>query len=195
MNTKKLLSSSIFLSVMFTAAVIAVYSFTFSTAFAQTATTTTTVSTGVISGTSYNDLNGNKVKDSNESGIAGVTIKISGGNFWWNRDSMKVISTTTTSSNGTYTFSNLQDGIYQIEKKSLTGWKQTTRDYKWVLMINGKSLTGLDFANKIRVASTTATTTPIRNDDKDDDRKEKREEHKQKKINKLLEKIDKIKNR
>lgn len=199
MNTKKILSSNIFLSVVFTAAVIAVYSLTFSTAFAQTATTTTTVATGAISGTSYNDLNSNKTKDSNESGIAGITIKISGGTFWWNRGGMKAISTTTTSANGTYSFSNLQDGIYRVDQKSSNVWKQTTSDYKWVLIINGKSLTGLDFANKMRVSSTTATTTPVRNDDRDDDRKErkeeKREEQRNKKINKMLEKIEKEESR
>lgn len=154
------------------------------------------VGNGTFSGTSYYDLNKNRVRDGGEVGIAGFTIKLYGGTFWWNWGKLKAVATTTTDANGNYSFTGLSDGIYRIEEKSLNGWNQISGDYRWVLMINGKSITGLDFANYSRVkASSTATSTPPRNNSKDDDRKErkeeKREEQKNKKINKLLEKIEK----
>lgn len=158
------------------------------------------VGNGTLSGTAFNDLNKNRVKDGGEAGIAGFTIKLYGGTFWWNWGKLKAVATTTTDANGNYSFTGLSDGIYRIEEKNLNGWNQISGDYRWVLMINGKSLTGLDFANYSRVkASSTATSTPPRNnskDDRDDDRKErkeeKREEQRNKKINKWLEKIEKL---
>ncbi len=151
-----------------------------------------------ISGTAYNDANKNKVKDSGETGIGGFTVKLYGGTFWWNWGKVNEIKTTTTDANGNYSFTGLADGIYRVEEKKLTDWAQITGDFKWVLVINGKSLTGLDFANISKAnASSTATTTPHRKDkdDKKERKEEKREEHREKKINKLFDKINKIENK
>lgn len=159
--------------------------------------TTTPTGSGSISGNSYNDLNKNKTKDSGEAGIAGFTVKLYGGTFWWNWQKMSEIKTTTTDSNGNYSFTGLADGLYRVEETKLVGWNQISGDFRWVLVINGKNLTGLDFANYTKASSTTATTTPHRKDkeDKKERKEEKREEHKDKKINKFLEKIEKLRNK
>lgn len=163
--------------------------------------TPTPTGTGSISGTAFNDLNKNKTKDSGETGVAGFTVKLYGGTFWWNWGKPRAVATTTTDANGNYSFTGLADGIYRVEETKLTGWAQISGDFRWVLVVNGKSLTGLDFANISKTnGSNTATTTPVRKDDDHrnkgkERREEKREEHREKKINKLLEKIDKIKDR
>ncbi len=170
---------------------------TLSVLSSSTPVTPTPVGPGSLSGTAYNDLNKNRTRDNGEAGISGFTIKLYGGTFWWNWGKPKAVATTTTDANGNYSFTGLQDGLYRIEEIKLNGWNQISSDYRWVLLINGKSLTGLDFANTAKVnASSTATTTPPR---KDDDHKnkgqEKKEEQREKKINKLFEKINKIENK
>jgi len=160
---------------------------------------------GILSGTSFNDVNKNKTRDAGEVGIAGFTVRLYGGTFWWNWGRHRAIATTTTDVNGNYSFTGLSDGIYRIEETKLIGWAQVSPDYKWVLLINGKSLTGLDFANISKVnGTTTATTTPGRKDDdhknrgqekkeqKKIEREEKKEAQKEKKINKLYDRINKI---
>lgn len=160
--------------------------------------TPTPTGIGSISGTAFNDLNKNKTKDSGETGIAGFTVKLYGGTFWWNWGKPRAVATTTTDANGNYSFTGLADGIYRVEETKLTGWAQISGDFRWVLVVNGKSLTGLDFANISKAnASSTATTTPHRKDkdEKRERKEEKREEHREKKINKLMEKINKIENK
>ena len=162
------------------------------------APTPTPTGTGSISGTAFNDLNKNKTKDSGEAGIGGFTVKLYGGTFWWNWGKPRAVATTTTDANGNYSFTGLADGIYRVEETKLTGWAQISGDFRWVLVVNGKSLTGLDFANISKAnASSTATSTPNKKDkdEKRERKEEKREEHREKKINKLMEKINKIENK
>ena len=159
---------------------------------------------GSISGISFNDLNKNRVKDGGENGVSGFTVKLYGGTFWWNWGKMSPIKTTTTDTNGNYSFSGLSDGLYQIEEVRLTGWKQLSSDFKWVLLINGSNLTGLNFAN-VQIGSTTvSTSTPntkadqkkeekeIRKQEKEEKKGQKKEEKQLKKRNKQLEKIQKL---
>lgn len=160
---------------------------------------------GSLSGFSYNDLNKNKVKDGSESGVAGFTVRLYGGTFWWNWGRMNAIRTTTTDSNGNYSFTGLPDGLYRIEEMKLGGWAQISPDYKWVLLLNGSNLTGLNFANIGTSSSTRATTTPkkIEKQEKKEEKKEKKEEKKEekreepfsKKYNKQLEKLEKMMNK
>ncbi len=154
---------------------------------------------GAISGTVFNDANKNKVKDGSENGISGVTIKLYDRSIWWNWKSRwntnTISKTVTTDSNGNYSFSSLPDGIYAVEEIIPTGWKQTSSDFRWVLILSGKSVTNLNFANISKTNNSNATSTPAKNDDKKEKKEEKREEQKQKKINKLEEKIRKIKDR
>ncbi len=167
---------------------------------------TPTPGLGSISGVAYNDANTNFKRDGGEAGIAGFTMKLYGGNFWWwgKKKSMPVAQTVTTDANGVYTFSNLADGVYKVEEKKLGDWVQMSSDYHWVLVVNGKALTGLDFANATIDAynnwkSERKVENKEKNKEKWEDKKEKREdkkeEQKSKKISKLQKRIEKIKNR
>lgn len=174
-----------------------------------TPTPTPTPGLGSISGVAYNDVNTNFKRDGGEAGISGFTMKLYGGNFWWwgKKKNMPVVQTVTTDANGVYTFSNLADGIYKVEEKKLGDWVQMSSDYHWVLVVNGKALTGLDFANATKDAyNNWKSANKIereKNKEKWEDRKEKREdkredkkeEQKNKKISRLQERIERVKNR
>lgn len=58
--------------------------------------------TGSISGVIYRDLNKNNTRDDGETGVAGATVKLG-------------TNTTTTDSDGVYTFGNLQPGNFTVE--------------------------------------------------------------------------------
>lgn len=157
------------------------------------------VGNGTISGVVFNDVNKNLSKDTNENGIANVTIKLYDRSVWWNWKSRWSTNTNnkivTTDANGNYSFTGLADGIYAVEEIIPTGWKQLSNDFRWVLIINGKNVASLNFANYSKANATSTATTTSSKKDKDNKKEEKREDQKNKKINKLLEKIEKIKNR
>jgi sarcosine oxidase gamma subunit len=70
-----------------------------------------------ISGTVYNDTNGNDV-DNSEPGIAGVTVTLTGTNGAGN----PVTATTTTAANGTYSFGSLAPGNYTVTEAPPAGY-------------------------------------------------------------------------
>ena len=67
-----------------------------------------------LTGTVYNDANQNGFQDTGESGVAGATVSLNTG------------QTTTTDSNGTYTFSTLESGTYTEILTVPTGYTPTT---------------------------------------------------------------------
>jgi hypothetical protein len=73
---------------------------------------------GSVSGTKFNDANGNESYDEGEVGIAGWTVTLTGG-------SLEGGATTTTDSNGQYYFSGLSDGSYTVCEVPQDGWSQT----------------------------------------------------------------------
>ena len=87
-----------------------------------------------ISGTVYNDLKGNGVKDSGDSGLAGWTVDLAGNNF-----SMMA----TTDSNGNYSFSGVPSGISDVWLEGQPGWIQTEPLVPFYI-VNG-SASGLNF--------------------------------------------------
>lgn len=70
----------------------------------------------------FNDANGNGVKDANEQGIAGLTVKLYNANG--NNVSGAAISTVMTAADGTYYFSNLAKGDYIVGVTTGNGYKQ-----------------------------------------------------------------------
>ncbi|TAK60916.1 MAG: T9SS type A sorting domain-containing protein [Bacteroidetes bacterium] len=78
-----------------------------------------TVLPGSISGKKFHDINGNSLWDSTGAGLeptlAGWKIRITG------TDTASV----QTNSNGQFTFSNLQPGIYTVQEDQQLGWVQT----------------------------------------------------------------------
>lgn len=103
--------------------------------------TNTPVSPGSISGTKFNDSNGNGVKDAGESGLANWTIIL--------QKSGEHRTSTITDGNGNYSFTNLAAGNYTVAEVLQTGWRQTappTGTYT-VSLASGQNEVGKDFGN------------------------------------------------
>jgi hypothetical protein len=81
------------------------------------------VSTGSITGSVFNDANNNGIKDSGELGIAGWTVFLD-----LQHDGKLDLGdpSTTTDSNGNFTFSNLAPGRYDIAEQLQPGYVQST---------------------------------------------------------------------
>ena len=76
-----------------------------------------------ISGTKFNDLNGNHIRDLNEPGLAGVTVFLdTNGNGTLDLGEVS----TTTDGGGNYIFANLGPGTYRVREVAPVGWIQTT---------------------------------------------------------------------
>ncbi|MGB9903019.1 SdrD B-like domain-containing protein, partial [Methanothrix sp.] len=93
-----------------------------------------------VSGYKFNDLNGNGQWDTGEPGIEGWTIYLS--------DGTTTISTTT-DSDGKYTFTNLPAGTYKITEETKAGWTRTTQE-SYTIEFDGeedKSVADQNFGN------------------------------------------------
>ena len=106
---------------------------------------------GVVSGTKFNDLNGNGVRDSGEPGLAGVTIRLT--------DPAGVVRTTTTDASGAFSFADVAPGNYVLSEVVPGGFVQTAPAAPGTIAItlaaSGNS-TGHLFGNR---ASTSPTDT------------------------------------
>ena len=94
----------------------------------------------LVTGSKVNDTNGNGVADSGEGTIAGWTIQLyRNGNLY---------ATTTTGSDGKYTFGPLcQGGSFVVKEVNKDGWTQTgNKDYSFTAK-SGVSRTNLVFTN------------------------------------------------
>ena len=70
-----------------------------------------------VSGYKFNDVNGNGVQDSEDTGVEGVTIQLL-------KDGV-VVQETTTGPNGFYSFTVCDPGTYTVQEVVPTGWIQT----------------------------------------------------------------------
>ncbi len=103
---------------------------------------------GSISGTVFNDLDGDGVKDSNEIGVGNITIYNDANNNS-KLDAGEI--TTVTSSTGAYMLANLAAGSYKIREILQSGWSQTTpaNNYGWTISLaSNQQLTGKNFGTK-----------------------------------------------
>ncbi|MBA4252159.1 MAG: hypothetical protein C0425_09495 [Chlorobiaceae bacterium] len=76
---------------------------------------------GSIGDRVWEDKNNNGIQDLNENGVGGVTVRL------FNCDN-NLVATTTTNSNGIYTFTNLAPGDYYVEFVLPSGYSFTSRD-------------------------------------------------------------------
>ncbi len=112
-----------------------------------TNTPVTPVKLGSISGTKFNDSDGDGIKDANESGLANWTITL--------KNSKGTVATTLTASDGTYTFSNLTADNYTVGEVLKAGWTQTAPKpvnpgtYSVTITSAGEDVTGKDFGNTL----------------------------------------------
>ncbi len=95
-----------------------------------------------LGGSKFSDLNANGVRDASEPGLAGWTIRLTGGPH-------AVDLTTVTDASGAYVFANLEPGVYSVTELGQAGWTQTYPDglgAHFVTLTN-QSLSGFDFGN------------------------------------------------
>ncbi|MBI5216489.1 MAG: hypothetical protein HY960_12130 [Ignavibacteriae bacterium] len=96
---------------------------------------------GSISGVVFNDLNGDGMKDSTETGLSNWLIRLSGSK----NDS------TVTDANGLYTFSNLDTGTYIVYEDIKYQWKQTLPSspgvYSITIFNSGQDFVDMNFGN------------------------------------------------
>lgn len=72
---------------------------------------------GGVSGTKFNDVNGNGVRDTGEPGLANVTIRLT--------DAGGTVRTTTTDASGNFAFTGVAPGTYTVSEVVPTGFRQT----------------------------------------------------------------------
>jgi hypothetical protein len=97
-----------------------------------------------ISGTIYNDANGNGVRDSGEAVVSGQKLFI-------DKNVNSILDagepTFTTGTAGTFTFSGLAAGTYRVREVAMSGWRWTnpSSGYYNVTVTTGQSVTGKNF--------------------------------------------------
>ncbi len=95
---------------------------------------------GTVSGTVYNDLNGNGVQDADEAGIGGVSVALLNG-------AGTVIASLTTDASGGYRFGNVTPGAYTVAETDPAGYTSTTANNVPVSVPPGGSATA-NFGNR-----------------------------------------------
>jgi uncharacterized surface anchored protein len=102
------------------------------------------VAIGSISGTKFNDANGNGVKDAGETGVSGVTIRLT--------NSVGVVLSTTTDTSGNFSFTGLAAGPYVLTEVLPAGTVQTVPGGGAGIAITltpGQNATGFLFGNQV----------------------------------------------
>jgi hypothetical protein len=98
---------------------------------------------GSISGTKFNDANGNQAMDPGEEGIEGwaIILKDDNGNN---------LAEMLTDANGDYLFDSLTPATYQVHEVSTPGWTQTLPDtgYWEIALSSAQNVEDVDFGNQ-----------------------------------------------
>ena len=97
-----------------------------------------------ISGTKFNDINGNGLREASDLGLPGVTIFID-----TNLNGVLNLgeSSTVTGVNGNYSFANLGPGSYRIREMQTAGSTQTTSNPADILVGIDDDITNVSFGN------------------------------------------------
>ena len=95
----------------------------------------------VVTGVVFNDVNGNKVQDPGEPGLAGVTVTLDAG--------ATGTVTTTTDAGGRYTFAGVPNGTSKIAVVAPAGNTVTSTNPLTVAITGGSGLLGEDFAVQV----------------------------------------------
>lgn len=100
---------------------------------------------GSISGLKFEDINGNRIKDAGERGLADWTIFI-------DEDKDEILDPcevhTTTDAHGNYTFTGLAPGDYTIREVPQINWIQTTINPADINIKKGTIVDNVDFGNR-----------------------------------------------
>jgi ice-binding like protein/SdrD B-like protein/uncharacterized protein DUF4214 len=103
--------------------------------------------TGSISGTKFNDLNGNGLQDAGEPGLAGVTVFLDDGNGVLDAGE----ETRLTDIDGNYTFAGLAADTYIVRQVTPAGMANTTPNPVTVTLGSDEDITGVDFGDQLIV--------------------------------------------
>jgi len=100
-----------------------------------------------LSGQKFNDENGNGLWDEEESGLNNWTIEL------WSGEQM--VGEDVTEENGSYSFSNLNPGVYTVKEVNQLGWFQTyplAPNYHTVSLSSNDELGSINFGNSEAVS-------------------------------------------
>ncbi|MBW4447299.1 MAG: carboxypeptidase regulatory-like domain-containing protein, partial [Spirirestis rafaelensis WJT71-NPBG6] len=101
---------------------------------------------GTLGDTVYNDTNGNNTQDTGEAGINNVTLNLIGagpdGQFGTPDD---ITRTTTTDSNGRYSFPGLPAGNYRVTVNNPSGFTPTQTQPNAIALATGQNVDTVDF--------------------------------------------------
>lgn len=112
---------------------------------------------GTISGTVFNDLNGNGTFDPSDPGISGVILNL------YPSGSTTAAQTISTSSDGTYSLQNVCNGTYNLSQTLPQNWTQTlptSNSGYSITMSNGIAITNENFGDEEILPTSTPTPTP-----------------------------------
>jgi len=99
-----------------------------------------------ISGTKWNDLNGNGVRDNNEPGLSSWTISLK------KPDGSEV--STLTKEDGSYRFESLPEGTYAVSEMQQSRWTATApASGSQTVQLSDSDLNGIDFGNRLETYS------------------------------------------
>ena len=96
-----------------------------------------------ISGSKFNDVNGNGVLNAGEPGLPGVTIQLDAG------ANGSVDNTALTDVSGNFSFANLGPGTYRVREVVPVGSVQTTTNPADITASSGTNVSGVDFGNVV----------------------------------------------
>jgi protocatechuate 3,4-dioxygenase beta subunit len=114
--------------------------------------TTAAPQTGTVSGTVFNDANADAKQETTETGIAGQTVRLLEGTA--------VIATTTTGSDGSYSFSGVSAGNYAVSVTKAAGDTFTTAGTANVTVTASANSVAASIGEHATTAAATTTTTP-----------------------------------
>lgn len=98
-----------------------------------------------VSGTVFNDRNGNGRQDRSEFALSGRTVNLLD-------DTGAVVESTTTDFGGRYSFSGVQIGHFEVAANLPTGWVTTTAD-RTFQVTRGQTFSGLNIGQKFSPSS------------------------------------------
>jgi len=111
-------------------------------AVAETPAAAPTIAAGAysISGTVFDDTNGNGVKDAKEAGLDGWTVDLTGA----------AQNSVTTASDGSYAFESLEAGNYNVAEVAPSGWKVISpASGSYSISLTKSNVTGKNFGNQM----------------------------------------------
>jgi autotransporter-associated beta strand protein len=96
-----------------------------------------------ISGTKFNDRNGDGIRHNNEPGIGGVEVRL------YTDPSSNPVQTVTTGTDGSFVFSGVGPGVFQVREVAPVGTTQTTADPADFATTSGTDVARVLFGNRV----------------------------------------------